>query len=110
MFGFGFFASFGQLMYAHIKDLMPGEMAGTAMGGVNFFVFAGAGVFLQGLGSVMGHAGGVPGNGSRLCLRLYVLLCRLRFGPGHLFLEPGFRRARTTGAAGKRSWFKKGRK
>ncbi len=52
-FAFGFFTSSGQVMYAHIKERMPLEQAGTAMTGVNFFTMAGVAVFLQGLGSLM---------------------------------------------------------
>ncbi len=40
-------------MYPHIKDLMPTQMAGAAMTGVNFFNMLGPAVFLQGLGSLM---------------------------------------------------------
>ena len=42
-------------MYAHIKDLMPIEMAGTVMTGINFFNMIGPAVFLQGIGSFMQH-------------------------------------------------------
>jgi len=52
-FSFGFFAGTGQVMYAHIKERMPAERAGTAMTLVNFFTMAGVVVFLQGLGSLM---------------------------------------------------------
>lgn len=52
-FSFGFFAGSGQVMYAHIKERMPAEHAGTAMTGVNFFTMAGVVVFLQGLGNLM---------------------------------------------------------
>jgi sugar phosphate permease len=52
-FGFGFFSSAGQIMYAHIKERMPLERAGTAMTGINFFTMAGVAVFLQGVGTLM---------------------------------------------------------
>jgi sugar phosphate permease len=52
-FGFGFFASAGGIMYTHIKELMPIEMAGTAMTGINFFTMIGAAAFLQGMGGLM---------------------------------------------------------
>lgn len=55
LFGIGFFNSFGQVMYAHIKDLMPKEMSGTAMAGINFFTMMGAGVFIHLLGGIMEH-------------------------------------------------------
>ena len=40
-------------MYTHIKELMPLEMAGAAMTGINFFNMIGPAVFLQGLGGLM---------------------------------------------------------
>jgi len=52
-FSFGLFRTSGTLMYAHIKELMPLEMAGTAMAGINFFTMLGSALFLQGLGSLM---------------------------------------------------------
>ena len=54
-FTFGLTASGGMLMYSHIKDLMPQEMAGAAMTGINFFNMLGPAVFLQGLGVLMQH-------------------------------------------------------
>ena len=52
-FCFGFFNASGLLMYPHIKDMMPLEMAGVAMTGINFFNMIGPAVSLQGLGSLM---------------------------------------------------------
>jgi sugar phosphate permease len=52
-FSVGFSGGGGILMYAHIKGLMPIELAGTAMTGVNFFTMIGAASFLQGLGTLM---------------------------------------------------------
>lgn len=52
-FSFGFCSSAGQVMYAHIKERMPLERAGTAMTGINFFTMGGVAVFLQGLGYLM---------------------------------------------------------
>ncbi|MGD2126102.1 MAG: MFS transporter [Desulfobacteraceae bacterium] len=52
-FCFGLFRMTGSLMYTQIKELMPIEMAGTAMTGINFFTMIGPAVFLQGLGSLM---------------------------------------------------------
>ncbi len=51
--GFGLFRATGLLMYPHIKDLMPIEMAGTAMTGINFFTMIGSAAFLHGLGGLM---------------------------------------------------------
>ncbi len=52
-FCFGFFNAAGLLMYPHIKEMVPLEMAGVAMTGINFFNMIGPAVFLQGLGSLM---------------------------------------------------------
>ena len=52
---FGFFSSFTHISYAHIRELMPEEMSGTAMAGINFFTMAGAGLFIHGLGGVIKH-------------------------------------------------------
>jgi sugar phosphate permease len=52
-FAIGLITSGGLLMYPHIKDLMPTEMAGAAMTSVNFFNMLGPAVFLQGLGILM---------------------------------------------------------
>jgi sugar phosphate permease len=52
-FAFGLAAAGGMLMYPHIKDLVPQEMAGAAMTGINFFNMLGPAVFLQGLGILM---------------------------------------------------------
>jgi MFS family permease len=52
-FAMGFFNGFNQLSYAHIIGLMPGEMSGTAMAGVNFFTMIGGGAFIHGLGRVI---------------------------------------------------------
>jgi sugar phosphate permease len=52
-FSFGFFNASGLLMYPHIKELMPSEMSGAAMTGINFFTMIGPAIFLQGLGALM---------------------------------------------------------
>ncbi|MEW6674032.1 MAG: MFS transporter [Thermodesulfobacteriota bacterium] len=52
-FCFGFSAGVANVLFAHIKDLMPLEQAGVALTGINFFTMLGAAVFLQGLGSLM---------------------------------------------------------
>ena len=52
-FCFGFFNATGLLMYPHIKELVPSEMSGAAMTGINFFTMVGPAVFLQGLGILM---------------------------------------------------------
>ena len=52
-FAYGFFSAAGLLMYPHIKDLMPQEMAGATLTGINLFNMLGPAVFLQGLGIMM---------------------------------------------------------
>lgn len=55
LFSFGLFGSFGIVMYAHIKELMPSEMSGTALTGINLFTMLGGAAMLQGLGWVLDH-------------------------------------------------------
>lgn len=50
---FGLFRGTASLMYTQIKELMPLEMAGTAMTGINFFTMIGPAFFLQGIGKFM---------------------------------------------------------
>jgi len=52
-FSFGFVTSAGQVMYAHIKELMPLESAGSAMTGINLFTMIGVAFFLQVMGKLM---------------------------------------------------------
>lgn len=52
-FSFGIASASGMHVYAHIKALVPKEMAGAAMSGTNFFTMMGPAVFLQGLGIAM---------------------------------------------------------
>ena len=74
LFAIGFFNSFGQVMYAHIKDLMPKEMSGTAMAGINFFTMMGAGVFIHLLGGIMEHMSSGTTTGGEV-YRISFLLC-----------------------------------
>jgi predicted MFS family arabinose efflux permease len=50
---FGVASASGMHVYAHIKALVPKDMAGAAMSGTNFFTMMGPAVFLQGLGIAM---------------------------------------------------------
>ena len=50
---FGIASATGMHIYAHIKALVPKDMAGAAMSGTNFFTMMGPAVFLQGLGIAM---------------------------------------------------------
>jgi sugar phosphate permease len=52
-FSFGIFGSSGMVMYTQIKELMPPDMSGTALAGINFFGFVGAAGFLHGVGNLM---------------------------------------------------------
>jgi MFS family permease len=57
----GVSSSFGQVLYAHVKDVMPEGMAGMAMTGVNFFVMLGAATFLHAMGWIL-DARSLPGG------------------------------------------------
>jgi nitrate/nitrite transporter NarK len=57
----GVLSSFGQVAWPHIRDLMPGRMAGMAMSGVNFFNMLGAAAFLHGTGWILERAAGPAG-------------------------------------------------
>jgi MFS family permease len=50
---FGVLAGTGSLPYAHLKELTPPDRAATTLTVLNFFAIVGAGVFMQGLGSLM---------------------------------------------------------
>ncbi len=80
LFGLGFSASFGLVVYAHIKDLMPKEMSASAMTAVNFFTMMGGGVFMHAVGKVMEHVEmGSPANNTGY--EISFLIC----GAGFLF-------------------------
>ncbi len=49
----GIFAGTGSIPYTHLKELMPAELAATAMTTMNFFAILGMGVFTQGIGLFM---------------------------------------------------------
>lgn len=55
LFSFGLFGSFGIVMYAHIKELMPAHMTGSALTGINLFTMLGGAALLQGLGWMLDH-------------------------------------------------------
>ncbi len=56
--GMGFFTSAGGIMYANIKELLPGRISGTAMTGVNLFTMLGAATFQYGMGALIKHVSG----------------------------------------------------
>lgn len=49
----GVTSSFGLVIWAHVKEVMPARMVGMAMAGVNFFNILGAAAFLHGTGWVL---------------------------------------------------------
>jgi MFS family permease len=57
----GLASSFGQVVYAHMKDLVPEGMAGMAMSGVNFFTMLGGAAFVHGTGWVLDRGADVAG-------------------------------------------------
>jgi MFS family permease len=68
-FVIGFSNAFGMISYSHIRELMPEDMSGTAMTGINFFTMMGGGVFVHALGGVMKRlapAGMDPGEPYRI--------------------------------------------
>ncbi len=73
-FAFGVFSGAGQIMYAHIKELMPRQYAGTGMTGINFFTMAGVAFFLQGLGGLLQRIDPGASMGPE-AFRLAFLLC-----------------------------------
>jgi MFS family permease len=72
---FGLSRSAGGIMYAHIKERMPIETAGTAMTGINFFTMIGAAVFLQTMGSLMQHWYPEAALGAASFRTVYLLCC-----------------------------------
>lgn len=54
-FAMGMIAATGQVIFAHIKEIVPETMTARAMTGVNFFVMCGAAVFTQILGTIVGE-------------------------------------------------------
>ena len=61
----GISSSFGIIMYAHIKDLMPPDMSGMALTGINLFTMLGGALIMQVMGSLLDHlsASSVPSLG-----------------------------------------------
>lgn len=53
-FAAGMLSATGQVMFAHIKELVPTGLTARAMTGVNFFVMLGGAVFTQLIGLVIG--------------------------------------------------------
>ncbi len=53
-FGLGFFGSVGSVNFAHVKELFPQEMVGSALAGVNLFCIGGIGVGQHLVGMIIG--------------------------------------------------------
>jgi predicted MFS family arabinose efflux permease len=70
----GFFNGFNQISYAHIRELMPPSMSGTAMTGINVFTMAGAGLFVHGLGEIISRLEN-GGGGECGLVRLVFVIC-----------------------------------
>jgi len=85
-FVFGFFASFNQVSYAHIKELMPEEMSGTAMTGINFFTMLGAGIFMHGLGGVIKYISGDLAQNGHAYSTAFLICSVALFGSVGLYL------------------------
>lgn len=63
-FALGVFPGFGNVTYSHIKEIMPPDMAGMALAGINFFTMLGVGVYIHVIGWLIermgtGHAAGL---------------------------------------------------
>jgi nitrate/nitrite transporter NarK len=52
-FSLGLFAGIGNVVYAHIKGIMPSAMAGMALTGINFFTMLGVGAYIHLMGWVL---------------------------------------------------------
>ncbi len=50
---FGFSAGNVNILFTHIKERMPIQLAGVSMTGINFFTMMGAAVFIHGIGALM---------------------------------------------------------
>jgi hypothetical protein len=50
---FGLASSSGQIMYSHIKELVPSQVMATAMTGINLFTMLGAAFLMQAMGLVV---------------------------------------------------------
>ncbi len=59
----GLSSSFGMVVYAHAKELMPPQLSGMAMTGVNFFNMLGPALFLHAMGWILDHVAAADGAG-----------------------------------------------
>ena len=65
-FALGFFTAPGQIMYSHIKELVPPQVMSTAMTGINLFTMFGPAFIMQAMGLVVVSAAGLEQPG-RIC-------------------------------------------
>jgi MFS family permease len=72
-FALGFFTAPGQIMYSHIKELVPPPVMSTAMTGINLFTMLGPAFIMQGMGLVV--AAGPQGLSSPEAFRPAWILC-----------------------------------
>jgi sugar phosphate permease len=84
---FGTFSSSGIVMYAHIKSVMPLEMAGMATTGINFFTMLGGAVFMQTMGWILdtlGPTGAAGTSGYHIAFFVVFIALGIAFA-GYLF-------------------------
>jgi sugar phosphate permease len=86
-FAFGLIRASGLLMYVHIRESMPIEMAGTAITAINFFTMIGPAFFLQGLGMFMQalHPEASRGPEAFMASFIFCACCCLLVGILYLF-------------------------
>lgn len=75
----GLLAAPGQILYAHIKELLPTSMVGQAMTSVNFFTVLGVGVMIHVLGLFLGSEPGTRGGPQDFLALWYVGVVALGF-------------------------------
>ena len=84
-FALGFFTAPGQIMYSHIKELVPPQVMSTAMTGINLFTMLGAAFLMQAMGLVV--AAGPQGLNSPEGFAPAWVLCAAGLGlSGFLYL------------------------
>ncbi len=76
-FCLGFFHSAGTLLYAHVKELFPITMAGTAMAWVNFCVMLGGAILTTAFGKVVGLFPRVGSSYPPVAYKLCFFICFL---------------------------------
>jgi sugar phosphate permease len=73
----GISSSFGIIMYVHIKDLMPPDMSGMALTGINLFTMLGGAMVTQVMGVLLDHlsASSIPSLGDYQTIFFIASLC-----------------------------------